>query len=38
MSKQPGDSATPYPPGDSSVHIEVTLRPEDAITPTSLML
>ena len=29
MSKQPGDSVTPYPLGASSAHTEVTLHPKD---------
>jgi len=38
VSKQSGDSATPYPFGARSVHTEVTLCPEDASTPTTLVL
>ena len=38
LSKQPGDSVNPYPPGASSLHTEVTLRLEDISIPIALML
>jgi len=38
VSKQPKDSLTLYPPGDSLVHTEVTLRPEYGSTPTAPLL